>query len=37
MCSAAGANVIVAGTGIFKHPKPSEAISIMKNSIQKYC
>eukprot|EP00842_Homolaphlyctis_polyrhiza_P000788 jgi/Hompol1/170/HPOL_003020-RA len=31
----AGANVIVAGTGIFGHPAPKEAIEIMRKSVNK--
>ncbi|KAJ3320680.1 hypothetical protein HDV06_005088 [Boothiomyces sp. JEL0866] len=33
--AAAGANVIVAGTGVFGHPSPAEAISIMTKAVEK--
>ena len=32
----AGANVIISGSGIFKHPNPKDAIKIMRDSIEKY-
>ncbi|KAJ3250766.1 hypothetical protein HK103_003180 [Boothiomyces macroporosus] len=33
--AAAGANVIVAGTGVFGHKSPAEAISIMTKAVEK--
>lgn len=33
-CTKAGANVIVSGSGVFKHPSASEAISIMRKSVE---
>jgi ribulose-phosphate 3-epimerase len=32
----AGANVIVSGTGVFKHPQPSVAISTMRTGVAKF-
>ena len=33
--AAAGANVIVAGTGVFHAPDPSEAIQILRDSVNR--
>jgi pentose-5-phosphate-3-epimerase len=33
-CTKAGANVIVSGSGVFKHDSPKEAIEIMRKSVQ---
>jgi ribulose-phosphate 3-epimerase len=33
-CTKAGANVIVSGSGVFKHASPSEAIAIMRKSVE---
>ena len=32
----AGANVIVSGSGIYRHPEPQKAISLMRESINNY-
>ena len=34
-CSAAGANVVVSGSGVFKADSPAKAMQIMRQSVEK--